>query len=110
MNKITFAVGYRMGSGAIRAAGYDVLNKRLGVVFADGNAYVYEGIPKKLWDAFRGAQSFGAFFQHHIREKYQSRAVELSFKTMRHIDGSPVIELTPEDFQLSVEALSEAWF
>ena len=109
MNKITFAVGYRMRSSAIQAAGYDVLNKRLGVLFADGNGYVYEGIPKKLWDAFRGAQSFGAFFQHHIREKYPSRAVETAFKTMRHVDGSPVIELT-QDFQLSDEAGAEAWF
>jgi hypothetical protein len=64
-----------MPSSAIRTFDYDPESRQLWVKFVSGKTYVYDRVPEELPDAFRAAQSKGAFFNRFIRDRYPFREV-----------------------------------
>jgi hypothetical protein len=66
-----------MPSTSIRKAHYDRQTRTLSVWFVtSGRRYDYEGVPPKLYEAFRRAFSKGRFFNAYIRDRYKYRLVE----------------------------------
>ena len=54
----------------IAIIGYDSEEKMLEVAFKTGRIYHYGGVSQDVFKAFMSADSFGTFFQEHIRDKY----------------------------------------
>ncbi len=59
-----------MPSTVIRAFFYDADARLLTVRFTTGRAYRYADVPPELVAAFRASPSKGAFFNAHIRDRY----------------------------------------
>jgi hypothetical protein len=64
-----------MPSTAIRHLYYDADTRELRVIFVSGRNYVYENVPPDVVDAFKTADSRGAFFNHEIRDRYAFREI-----------------------------------
>jgi hypothetical protein len=64
-----------MPSTAIRFIAYDEETERLSVTFVTGRRYVYERVPKDVFEDFLGASSRGAFFNTEIRDRYDYREI-----------------------------------
>jgi hypothetical protein len=63
-------------SSAILRIWYELNGEGLFVTFASGKTYVYEGVPESLCRAFLAAESYGRFFNAHIRDRYPYRLVK----------------------------------
>ena len=59
-----------MPSSVIRDTSYDETTKEMRVTFVSGRVYVYDGVPRVIYNAFRNAPSKGAFFNVAIRGRY----------------------------------------
>ena len=59
-----------MPSTAIRLISHDEATQRLSVTFVSGRRYLYERVPRDIYDAFLRAPSRGAFFNAEIRGIY----------------------------------------
>lgn len=55
---------------AIRRIRYDRTRAKLLVGFANGERYVYGGVPRDVCRAFRAAAAKGLFFQTEIADRY----------------------------------------
>jgi KTSC domain len=64
-----------MPSTAIRNLFYVPAKRELWVTFVSGRRYVYTEVPSDVFDAFKTAESRGAFFNHEIRDRYAFREV-----------------------------------
>jgi hypothetical protein len=64
-----------MPSSAIRSLSYDPANGELRVTFVTGRRYVYDDVPPEVFEAFKNAESRGAFFNHEIRDRYPYREI-----------------------------------
>jgi HTH-type transcriptional regulator / antitoxin HigA len=62
--------GRRIASSAIRDARYNAAQKKLFVTFTTGREYVYEQVPKSVYERFKTASSKGTFFNRTIRDHY----------------------------------------
>ncbi len=62
-----------MPSTAIRFISYDEDTERLSVTFVTGRRYVYERVPKDVFEAFLSASSRGGYFNSEIRDRYEYR-------------------------------------
>jgi lysyl-tRNA synthetase class 2 len=60
-----------MPSSVIRDTSYDETTKEMRVTFVSGRVYVYDGVPRVIYNAFCNAPSKGAFFNVAIRGRYQ---------------------------------------
>jgi len=59
-------------SAALKAISYDERRRALRATFRDsGRTYVYEDVPQHLYDALLFADSIGAFFNAHIRDRFR---------------------------------------
>lgn len=62
-------------SSTIQAIGYqeETENRKpqLTIIFNNGAQYIYEGVPKELWDEFREAESVGRFFIQRIKPYFK---------------------------------------
>jgi hypothetical protein len=61
-------------SSAVSFIYYDEVGAELHVEFANGRAYVYYGVPRKVYDTMLRAPSVGAFFNACIRDRYRFRS------------------------------------
>jgi KTSC domain len=52
---------------------YDEVAAELHVVFNTGKAYVYYGVPRKVYDGLMKAFSAGVYFNTNIRHRYRYR-------------------------------------
>jgi hypothetical protein len=69
----SFSMPY-LQSAALLAVSYDETRHALRATFRDnGRTYVYEGVPQELYDALLFADSIGAFFNSHIRNRFAFR-------------------------------------
>jgi hypothetical protein len=59
-----------MPSSVIHHYRYDASSHRLRVYFVSGFAYDYKGIPKDLYEKFKGAFSKGKFLNTEIKGKF----------------------------------------
>ena len=58
-------------SAALKAVFYDEVRHTLRATFRDtGRTYVYEEVPQELYDRMLFADSIGAFFNRHIRDRF----------------------------------------
>ena len=57
-------------SSAIRAIGYDAATGTLYVTFHNGDTYAYAGVPAREHRALVTAGSVGAYFNAHVRDRY----------------------------------------
>lgn len=108
--RITFMKGVKFVSSVIDVAGYDVLKKRLGIRFRDGSTYVYDGVSSSCWREMQAAQSIGSFFGSQIKSVHAYSCVTVEFRTIRNLDGTAMVEFKVEDYLMTEDALSEAWF
>jgi hypothetical protein len=60
-------------SSAISFIHYDEVAAELHVLFTTGKAYVYYGVPRRIYGEMLRAPSLGAFFNRCIRDKYRYR-------------------------------------
>jgi len=66
----------RVESDAIRDIAYDEDRAKLVVQFADGDRYVYVGVPGEVHRSFVDADSKGRFFAYEIRDQYPYHRLE----------------------------------
>jgi lysyl-tRNA synthetase class 2 len=64
-----------MPSTAIRNHSYDPETRRLTITFVTGRRYVYDAVPRDVYDSFKAAFSRGTFFNHHIRDRFCYREI-----------------------------------
>jgi hypothetical protein len=60
-------------SSAVNFLHYDEVAAELHVEFATGRAYVYYGVPRRVYDRLLKSSSVGAYFNAHIRDRYRFR-------------------------------------
>ena len=60
-------------SSAVSFVHYDEVAAELHVEFNSGRAYVYYGVPRRVYDELMKAASAGAYFNANIREGYRFR-------------------------------------
>lgn len=58
-----------VNSSALASVGYD--RGVLEAEFVNGSVYQYVGVPVRVYEALMMAQSYGRFFNEHIRDRYQ---------------------------------------
>lgn len=68
-------------SSNIKAVGYDAANQSLGVQFASGKTYRYDGVPQKTYDELMTADSLGSHFARSIRPAYAGIPVKVPGKS-----------------------------
>jgi KTSC domain len=60
-------------SSMMSFAHYDEVAAELHVVFSSGKAYVYYGVPRKVYDELMTASSAGGYFNSKVRNRYRYR-------------------------------------
>ena len=63
-------------SSAVLRIWYEANDATLFITFVGGKTYAYEGVPVPLCRAFLAAESYGRFFNAHIRDRYSYRLVK----------------------------------
>lgn len=58
-------------STAIRAVGYDEQSRRMTIVFVDGGAYDFCGVPMDVYEGLMNSRSKGSYYNWYIRDRYQ---------------------------------------
>jgi len=61
----------RVNSRAIRAVGYDQSTGRLRITFEQGDSYDFCRVPVHIYEGLMSATSKGAYYNDHIRDRYQ---------------------------------------
>ena len=69
MNPVTVA------SSSLVLVDYDSRRAVLQVVFRDGTAYQYDGVPRGIYRGLLTAGSKGAYFNHNIRCLFPHKAI-----------------------------------
>ena len=59
-----------LNSSMIRRVAFDEDANRLSIWFRDSGRYIYEGVPRSIYDALCRASSAGRFFNEWIRGRY----------------------------------------
>jgi hypothetical protein len=62
-----------MPSAVIRSFQYDEASKTLLIAFQSGRRYTYLEVPAEIHQGLRAAFAKGAFFNTHIRDRYDYR-------------------------------------
>ncbi len=57
-------------SSAILAIGYDPATLQMKIKFKQRHTYTYYRVPENVFTAFLNAPSKGAYYDHHIRDRY----------------------------------------
>jgi KTSC domain len=60
-----------MPSTVIRSFEYDATSEDLLIVFQSGRRYIYQGVPREIFQALQASFSKGEFFNAHIRDRYR---------------------------------------
>jgi len=62
----------KVNSSMVYAIGYDSKSKTLEVVFRSGKAWVYEEVPKKVYQELLKSESIGSYIRENIIDCYLS--------------------------------------
>lgn len=59
-------------SSWIRGASYSSCNGQTGyfMLLTDKKNYIFQGMPVSIWEGFKGADSFGEYYNAYIRDRY----------------------------------------
>jgi hypothetical protein len=63
----------RLKSSLIDRIVFDEEAHTLRILFRGARAYIYEGVPRAIYDGLAGAASAGAFFNSMIKGRYPCR-------------------------------------
>ena len=64
-------------SSALERVSYDEAGHTLSAKFRDsGRTYIYRGVPRALYDQLMLADSIGAYFNAHIRDRFDFEELE----------------------------------
>lgn len=63
----------RLDSTLIQRIALDEDARTLCVAFRNGRRYVYEGVPRTLYEAFKRAPSAGKFFNEQVKGRFACR-------------------------------------
>jgi hypothetical protein len=61
----------RVSSSAIEAIGYDPATMQMKIRFTQGHTYNFCRVPESVFSAFLRSSSKGAYYNDHIRDRYQ---------------------------------------
>lgn len=62
----------KVDSSMVYAVGYDSKSRSLEVVFRSGKAWIYEDVPKKVYQELKKSASIGSYMRECIIECYDS--------------------------------------
>ena len=68
----------KVQSSSLAQVAYDSLRAILQVEFRDGTAHQYAGVPLWTYCALLGADSKGAYFNHHIRNLFPHEVLRVT--------------------------------
>jgi hypothetical protein len=68
----------KVNSSMVYAIGYDSKSKALEVIFTSGKAWVYEEVPKKVYQELLKSESVGSYMRENVIDCYSSYPVRLS--------------------------------
>lgn len=74
--------------------GFEHEGEVLVIMFRDGSAYGYRGVPVKVFEDLKAAPSKGTYFHQRIKGKYPTQ--QLKFKESGVLSGSATISLPVE--------------
>lgn len=57
-------------SSAIRAVGYDPINLRMRILFAQGHTYNFCRVPAQVYNGLMRAPSMGSYYNNFIKDRY----------------------------------------
>ena len=60
-----------VASSLLKAVGFDDEKEELHVEFQKGGTYLYQGVPRPVYDAMLNAVSVGSFFLRNIKNQYE---------------------------------------
>lgn len=67
-----------VNSSNLSEVAYDSQKKELLVVFKSGDPYIYEGVPRSLFDDLLNASSHGSFLNQRIKRSFAFRKLDVS--------------------------------
>lgn len=67
-------------SSNIAEVDYNDSNHSLRVKFHSGGEYIYDAVPKRIYESLITAESKGSYFYKNIRNKYQAHRVNINLK------------------------------
>ena len=62
----------RVNSSALIAVGYRSETGQMRIQFQQGRSYDFVGVPLHIYDGLMRATSKGAYYNDHIRDRYQA--------------------------------------
>ena len=62
-------------SSNLVSIGYDEAKQVLEVEFSGGGVYLYQEVPKQIFEEFMAAPSLGRYFYSGIRDRFQTEKV-----------------------------------
>jgi hypothetical protein len=65
----------KVNSSMVYAIGYDPKSKTLEVVFRSGKVWVYEEVPKKVYQELLKSESIGSYMRENIVDFYPSYSI-----------------------------------
>jgi hypothetical protein len=57
-------------SSAIRAVGYDPIDMRMRILFAQGHSYDFCRVPSHIYNGLMSASSMGSYYNNFIKDRY----------------------------------------
>lgn len=95
-------------SNAIAMFAYDLDAQHLFIHFKTGGVYVYQAVPRAVFDAFRAAPSKGQFFRHAIRDRFAARRLSPGEVAERLQEHAGVVGVA-DRARLDIAALQRPW-
>jgi len=65
----------KVNSSMVHAIGYDPKSKTLEVAFRSGKVWVYEEVPKKVYQELLKSESIGSYMRENIVDCYPSYSI-----------------------------------
>jgi hypothetical protein len=97
-------------SRAIAMFAYDVVAKSLLIRFKTGEVYVYQGVPREIFDRFREARSKGQFFHSAIRDRFVSRRLAAGeIAAIARVHGHTGAFGVPASVRVDIATLERPW-
>lgn len=60
-----------VASSLLKTVGYDEEKEELHVKFHKGGSYVYQGVPRRIYDAMMDDNSAGGYFIQNIKGRFE---------------------------------------
>ncbi len=68
----------KISSGRLRAVGYDVGTRTLGVRLDDGTVLEYSGVGPEVWRRLSGSAAAWSYYRDNIEEEFTARRLPRS--------------------------------